>query len=186
MPKRLVVSMSGSHVFRFVSSGLSTTTVTNVDILGLLGVATSATGVTALFASARVRQITMYAPSSSTSVLAMDVTWKGMNYVKPVRTSDVALCSTQPGMVRSRPPKGADAGNWFSFAAGTQTLFLISGPATITVDVHVDYVLANATALGTVATYVSSGLTAGYVYFGYLDKNTGAPKLIPSDVVGYG
>lgn len=72
-------------------------------------------------------------------------------------------------------------------SAGT-TICNITAPANSIIDLVAHVVLQNGQALGalTPITYSSSGLTLGYVYYGELDKNSGAAKFVPIEVGYYG
>ncbi len=188
-PRQLVVTIS--RVFRFVTTNAQSGYNIEVqDILGLIGVATSATGVTSLFTAGRIRYVEMWAPASSGAQVNPDITWLGANYPEPSRFNNAVMGSATPSHIKSYPPKdgNADAGNWFVAASSTLQLVRLVVPAASVVDISVDLKMQNATALnlGNPLTYTSSGLTAGYVYFGYLDKSSGAAKLIPADVTAYG
>ncbi len=188
-PRQLVVTIS--KVFRFVTTNALTGYNIEVqDILGLIGVATSATGVTSLFTAGRIKYIEMWAPAAAAAQVNPDIIWLGANYPEPSRINNAVMGSATPSHIKSYPPKdgNADAGNWFVGASSTLQLVRLIVPAAAVVDISVDLKMQNATALnlGNPLTYTSSGLTAGYVYFGYLDKSSGAPKLIPADVTAYG
>lgn len=185
----LVVGLT--HTFRFSTSSAQTGyNVEAQDLLGLMGVATSATGVMSLLAAVRIKRVRIWSVASSAAQVNPDVSWIGSSYPEPKRLNNSTMGASLPGCLESKPPRdgGADAGNWVYPSVPTREIFRIVVPAAATVDVLCDIRFQNGSALqlGVPLTYTSSGLTTGYAYFGYLDKSSGAAKLIPTDVLAYG
>ncbi len=188
MPKKFDTSVMVTHRFRYSANGaLALTPVTGLDLLGAIGVATSATGITNALAAVRIKSVEAWCPATS-GAISLDVIFLGSSYVAPHRTSDVSMGYTVPSHVKCVPTPGSEPSLWISYNNRNATYFTINGPSATTVDVVLDIIYMNGGVLsnGNVITYVTSGVTAGLIYFGPLDKNTGSPKLIPSDVAYYG
>ncbi len=190
MPPKIKATIQTHHVFRFAASGaLSQRAVAGYDLLGMVGVATSATGVTSLLAGVRIKRVDLWAPASQSSQNTLNVNWVGNTFQRPERYVDTAINSAVPGHICSYPPPGTDASQWIGYAQRSTTYFTVDGPTASIVDVSVEIVFNNSQLLGSPGgypTYTSSGLTTGIAYYGPLDKNTGSPVLIPVGMAYYG
>ncbi len=190
---KLELAIKTKHRFRFmmpVSAGVTRQPVTGNDLLGLLGVATSATGVTSIVAAVKIHSITIRVPNYASSIASQfaSVFWDGQTYQAPSIPSEVAMSMAKPAVVVSQPPPQSDASFWITYGSRAATIFRLTAPQLSVIDLNCTIILQNATLLqeGGILTYVSSGLTAGQVYFGMLDKNTGTPKITPVEVTYYG
>lgn len=171
--------------FRFsVGTGITNQPVIGYDLLGLLGVATSTTGVRSIVAGVKIHSISIWASNSGTNQSTPDVFWAG-DYQKPQKKLDTSIGSAEPAYVRVVPPPNSTASFWISYGVGAGTKFTITAPVGALVDLDAEIVLSNGGVTPTIV-YVSSGLTLGDVVFGPLDHNTGTPRLIPVDVTYYG
>ncbi len=190
VPPRIEATIRSQHVFRFsANAALSAVPVAGYDLLGLVAMATSATGVTSLLAGVRIRRVELWAPAQAAAQNTLNINWVGNTFQQPKRSVDTAMNSAIPGYTWSTPPPGTDASMWIGYPQRSTTYFTVDGPNATVVDVHVEIVLNNASLLGSAGgtpTYTSSGLTVGSVYFGPLDKNTGSPKMIPVGMSYYG
>jgi hypothetical protein len=168
------------HTFRFqAGSGVSARPIAGFDLLGLLGVATSATGVSSILASVRIVRISIYSPTATTNVTYPAIVWSGENNSEFKIVSDAGMDTSRPGVVTAVPPRLGDAGWWYRYESRAQVVVQLTVPISSIVDVEADIVFNNSTKGGTILTYVSSGLTAGQLLWGPLDHNTGAPVLNP-------
>ncbi len=190
MPPKIQATIQSSHVFRYAASGaLSSRAVAGYDLLGMVGVATSATGVSSILAGVRIKRVDLWVPASQSSQNTLNINWVGSTFQRPERFVDSAINSAIPGHISSRPPAGSDASQWIGYAQRNTTYFTVDGPTATVMDVSVEIVLNNSQLLGGaggIPTYTSSGLTSGTLYFGPLDKNTGSPTLIPVGMAYYG
>lgn len=183
VPMTKLLTLRGTQVFRFAASGaLSAVSIQTQDLLGLYGIATSATGVTAAFSGVSIKWVRLWVPSSAPSQQSIQFNWVGLNYVRPELYVGNAIGSALPATMEFRPPPKSDCGMWITTNMGSAVKwFVISCPSSTVVSVKLTYEFQNGTQQQTGAplTYTSSGLTAGYMYYGMLDKSSGAPKLAP-------
>ncbi len=169
--------------FRFnCSQAVTDQPIYGYDLLGLIGAATSATGVTGIVAGVKIHQIRIYYGSNSGS--SVGLVWADANN-KPMLKSDTLVGTAEPATFAAIPPKNSGAAFWHSYAERAQTIFTLTAPLSAIIDVMCTIVLTNGTKTGSVQTYVSSGLTAGLLYLGPLDKQTGAPKIFPVAPAAY-
>ncbi len=189
-PPKVDLSVKFRHVFRFSnSSGATNQPVAVADLLGLLAVATGATAITSIISAIKIQKLVIRTPAAAAGQVTPAVQWLGLTYENPSVMSQTALGTADPTVLVSRPPKMADSSFWItkSMTAGT-TICSVSAPQNSVIDLHATLFLTNAQTLTgqTPVTYSSSGLTAGYLYFGELDKNSGSAKFIPVQVSYYG
>ncbi len=171
--------------FRFlVSNGVTNQPVIGYDLMGLLAVATSAAGATSILSAVKIHSCSIWVSNVANATAFPDVFWTG-SYAKPQKTLDISSGSSQPAYVRSVPPAGSDAAMWCSYQTGSATKMTLTAPANAIVDLDCSVIMTNY-GVNPVVGYTSSGLTAGGVFFGPLDHNTGTPKIIPLDVTYYG
>jgi len=184
VPSRDLVMKTTRHTFRFnVSGALTSQPIYGYDFLGLVAASTSATGATSVLSGVKLRRITLYSSGSNASSLGL--VWAGA-YAKPTMTSDTVLGTAEPAVFATAPPSGSAASFWISYAERATQYCAISAPTGTIIDVVADILWANGTVTSSAyVTYVSSGLVAGQLYFGPLDKQTGAPKIFPVTPVAY-
>ncbi len=177
-PPRINAAVKSKHVFRFIAqSGLVDTPIYGYDLLGLQAVSTSATGANSMIASVKIHRVKGWCGGTTSQTIGIN--WQGP-YAEPTLISDTVVGTAEPGRFNEIPPPGSAASFWVSYAERANVICTLTGPTSMIVDVHCTIVLNNATKLGSLVAYVSSGLTAGQIYFGPLDKQTGAPKLLPA------
>lgn len=182
--------LSLRKTFRFSNgvNGITAQPVTVGDLLGLVGTATSATGVTSNLAAVKIQRITIRTPSTSQSNNAPSLQWLGSFYSDPRIMNEGALGSAFPTVLSEAPPPASDAAMWIEKAQGSSTIIVsVTAPQGSVIDLDCIIKFANAAnvTLQSPLTYVSSGLTTGYTYFGCLDKNTASPKIIPYGPISY-
>ncbi len=182
-PPRFDEAMTVKHRFRFVATGSSTDKpVYGFDLLGLSATATSTTGTTADFAAVKIHSVTLYVGGTTGQNFGLN--WQGQ-FAKPSLKSDGAVGTAEIAKLHCVPPKGSGASFWVGYTERSNTLFTLSGPTGMTVDVVVSAVINNATKLSNLITYPSSGLLVGAHYLGPLDKQSGSPVFIPVSPAAY-
>jgi len=164
------------HTFRFQNTAGTTNVQIQVkDLLGMMATATAATTLTALFCAIKIKRITIRTPAAAAAFAAPTVQWNGLNYEAPAYNNKVILSSAGEARLISRPPRNSDPSFWISQATGATTVvMIITAPVNSITDLDVTFIIQNGTTLGNIAplTYSSSsGLTAGYVYYGNLDRS---------------
>ncbi len=178
VPPRINAALKVKHVFRFIAqSGIVDTPVYGYDMLGLNAIATSATGASSAIAAVKIHRVRGWC--AGTTAQTVGINWQGP-YAEPSLITNTAMGTAEPGRFDEAPPPGSAASFWVSYSERANVLFTLTGPTAMEVDVVCTVILNNATKLASIVTYVSSGLTAGLIYFGPLDKQTGAPKLLPA------
>ncbi len=171
--------------FRFlVGNGVTNQPVIGYDLLGLLAVATSPSGATSILSAVKIHSCSIWVSNVANATAFPDVFWTG-SYAKTQKTIDISTGSSVPAHVRSVPPVGSDAAMWCSYQTGAATKLTLTCPANSVVDLDCSVIMTNF-GVNPVVGYTSTGLTAGGVFFGPLDHNTGVPKIIPLDVTYYG
>lgn len=172
------------HTFRFnVSNAITVEPVYGYDMLGLIAAATSATGATSVISAVRLKQVILY--SSGTNAASLGIIWAGGHSV-PSMMSTTVLGTAEPAMMVYVPPPESEASFPISYNERANTYFTITAPTGTIIDVVVDFLLANGVVTSPAyVTYVSSGLVTGQLYYGPLDKQTGAPKIFPVAPVSY-
>lgn len=174
-PKRDLAIRVG-HTFRFQNTAGTTNVQVQVkDLLGLVAAATAATTLTSCLCAIKLSRVTVRTPAAAAAFAAPTIQWNGLNYESPQYLNEVSLGTAEPAVLVSKPPRGSDPSFWLSQATGASTVvFIISAPVNSITDVECTVIFQNASTLGNIAplTYTgSSGLTAGYVYFGNLDRS---------------
>jgi hypothetical protein len=159
-----------SHVYRFVSSTNPTKlSITSASILGAIGVfVTSSTTAVPIAESFKISKlVVMTVGGTNTSTVA--VQWyAGANFASStIEVSDSSLSTTVPAYVVTRPPKGSISSFWVN-GADSVPMFEISGGEVTYIDLHVSYVLADASFTPPTITLTSSP-TPGELYYLALD-----------------
>jgi len=193
-PSRVRLSVATkSQTFRFsASSGLTGASIYSTDFLGLLATATAATTLTSILASIRIKKITIYSTPTAASVnVNAEILWAGNQQKEQARFNDASVGTALPTCVSSRPPRSSDVSKWIDGSVTSFVVCKLTVPSASIVDVVMDINYHNQIVYYTPLTYTgSSGLSAGYVYFGPLDRvssGPGATKLNPlGNVVYYG
>jgi len=174
-PKR-DLALTAGHTFRFQNTAGTTNVQIQIkDLLGLMATATAATTLTSLFCGIKIKRLTIRTPAAAAAFASPTIQWNGLNYERPQYLNESTLGTAEPAVLVSVPPKGSDPSFWLSQATGAATVVvIISAPVNSIVDLDCTVILQNGSTLGNVAplTYSgSSGLTAGYVYYGNLDRS---------------
>ncbi len=177
------------HTFRFGNSvGATNEPVQVKDLLGLIAVATAATTLSSAICAIKIKKITIRSPATGAANAFATVQWNGLQYEAPQYNNEVALGSAEPTVLVSKPPRGSDPAFWISQATGLTTVVcFITAPINSIIDLDATVVLQNASVLGNIAPagYTgSSGLSAGYIMFGALDRSASS-RFIPTQVSYY-
>jgi hypothetical protein len=174
--------MDGTHEVRMhrlrfnCSTNVTPTSITSNELLAACGIAASSTTAgNTLASTVKIHSIEIYAEPTGTNGSAVEtiLVWAspGAGVAKDEFVVNTVLGSSGAGYFKSTPPKGTLTGDWLG--SGTMTIFQIAAPIGSIVDVVVSYRINNAL---TGATYVSTGLAAGDVYYAPLDGHNGLMK----------
>jgi hypothetical protein len=175
------------HIFRFSTAVGVASTITVGNILGALGGVGTVTNstITGFCSSFRIRRLRAWQVSSTntsaTSILSVD--WAGTSNQR-----DDLVLSAQVGVSESVsfdsvPPKGTLADFWWTTAAASTTLFLLTATADAFVDLDVEYTTVGAINTGGISYTGFTTVVLGSIYYGYLDGKTGSgwkPVGLPS------
>jgi len=189
-PPKVSLTPQCKMTFRFqAGSASSFDAIGSTDLVGLLGVATAATTVTSMVSAVRIRRLTIYAPAAAGGNTNSEIIWVGNQQRVDSRYNSATVGSALPSVTSSKPPPMSDCGKWIDGSVTAFTVCKLTFPAGAIVDLKVDIKLHNQIVYYSPVTYTgSSGLTAGYVYFGPLDRLANGAlnsKLIPTGGVVY-
>jgi len=152
-------------------------TISGQNLLNLLVVATSATASFRIWGAVRLKEIEMWSAGALGTTGAslpqnlIGVEWFGTtnSYMNSVKVTDSSM-GIKPAYLRVKPPKESSSDFWISQGGQsdtTTTLFAINGSIGAVVDVTMLVVLVDDEAASAGPT--TTGMTAGTVYWGYLD-----------------
>jgi hypothetical protein len=157
------------------------------DLLDSLCFATNASVGYRTLGAIRIKQIEMWGPQDSTfSPVVLGLIWlsNGVLFGGPTKIiSDTSMGATEVAYVKSSPPKGSLASQWFQDTS-TQTtpIMEIGFPANAIVDVLFEGVVSY-NGLGNVVHTPISGATTGAQYIRALDASAGSllvPQIVAS------
>ncbi len=189
-PPKVCLTPKARMTFRFqAAAGLTLTPIGNLDLVGMLGVATGATTVSSVIASVRIRSVRIYAPAAAGANANSEVLWIGNQQRVDERFNTATVGSAFAATVVSKPPPMSDCGKWIDGAVTSFTVFKVTLPIGAILDLDCDVRFHNQIVYYTPTGYTgSSGLTTGYMYFGPLDRQSSGAlnaKLVPTGGVVY-
>jgi hypothetical protein len=174
-PEPLVSTITVRQRFRYLKTlSASAATVTNIELLNVLNMATSASVTAGLFQGVRIVEVEIWGTTGGASntypYVALD--WKNASSssvvgAPSVYVEDISMGTSRPGHVCMAPPPESLAALWqnVNLAIAGTSIDLISFFASVNTSCVVDIVLDCIVADGTpTLAGSSSGLTAGLVY----------------------
>ncbi len=189
-PPKVSLTPQSRMTFRFqAGAGVSFDAIGSQDLVGLLAVATSATALSSIVSAVKIRRISIYAPAAAAGNTNSEVIWVGNQQRVDARYNSATVGSALPSVTHSKPPPASDCGKWIDGAVTPFTVCKLTFPIGSIVDLQCSIKFHNQIVYYSPQTYTgSSGLTAGYVYFGPLDRVANGAlnaKLIPTGGVVY-
>lgn len=161
--------------------------ITNLDLIDLKCVATSAVAAYRIFAGVRLRKVEMWAANSSAgSSNTIQVEMQTANpYIgnDSKLFTDTAVGTSNVAHVKAKPPPGSFADAWLPTVIGTEfEIFNITGPQGSIIDVHMIIAL-NDDETATLVTGAVAAATAGILYTRKLDSTNAVPLISPVGVI---
>jgi hypothetical protein len=157
--------------------------VTNVELLDLKCVATSAIAAYRLLYGLKINSIEMWAANSSAIASnTIQVEWYTNNPAYGTDSkifTDTAVGTTNVAYVRAKPPRGSFTGSWLPYLATAYAVFDITCPEGTVVDI--DFTVSfidDESAIAVTAGVVAGGIV-GTLYTRYLDSASVPPLLAP-------
>lgn len=159
--------------FRFeASSALAGVTITGRDLFDLVCMATTTTTASQLYESVRIQAVEIWGPmASDLKPVTVDITWPDNTSIgsPQVVHSDTSMGSSFGAHVRSSPPSWGASSLW-QLREATATQFILNGPVNSVVDVTLDLVLQQQSALAATVSHAVSGASVGVIYVRALDS----------------
>lgn len=167
---------SRAQRFRFQAiSDVVDSPIVMKDLLNLLHVCTSSTNSSRIIMAARVVSVEAWGIDDGKSLAGQDpltLTWSvgSTAYGGPGSSINVFGNAFQPAHFKCAPPANSLCGAWFTNLTGANGAFNISCGSGTVLDVTLEWVLYDSTAVG-VAPLASAASTAGTLYQNYLDNS---------------
>lgn len=163
------------------NAAFSAQTITYVNLLDLLCVATDATTLKRLCVAVRLKRVAIWGPPAS-SLVPVTVSIEYAASAGPIGgstqlRSDTSMGATEPAYVTFVPPASTSMSMWQG-ASATGAAMIINGPVNSIIDVEMELVLQNGEAAVSCVT-AASGATAGTVYCRGLDALASASTVFP-------
>jgi hypothetical protein len=169
-PSQFRSNIELSHKYRFVSTNGTATAITGTSLLCASGGVVTVLNTTfkSMFASVKIKRITMWAPPASQgSAVTCSVEWIGQANSPNREISDTTVSVARNAYVSSSPPPQSLASFWQNTSSGN--LCTITAPTNTIIDVEVSLIL-NDDDVAAATSVVASGTLGGY-YFLSLDPN---------------
>jgi hypothetical protein len=172
LPPPLVIFPARNLKLQFtLSAGVTNKNITVGNILCSMGmIASTTTNAYSMHSAVRIKSVTFWPPAGPVTSWLYWV-GSGGNIPDQAKAAGVPGGITSSAAVRFTPPKGSLASFWWDSVDSSTTLFQIDVAENAIVMVEGDFTTASE--LPTIS-YTSTGLTAGVVYYGFLDGHGGS------------
>ena len=177
LPPTIQTAPVNHGIFRYyTSTDLTNVQVNPVTIGQALGcVATSTTSLSSFVSCYRIKKIVLWPGAGTFHVSELYWLSAPSAFIK----EDVKESTNPQGMTITGPnvfvpPKGSLASYWINSSVAANALFGIQCSTGAIIDLHVDYILANA--LNGFSAQTTAGASTGSVYYPYLDGHSGVIK----------
>ena len=164
-------------IFRYYTTADVTNVQVNPVTIGqALGcVATGTTTLASFVSCYRIKKIVLWPGNGSFHIEELYWLSTPSAFVKEdVREATNPSGATITGPIQFIPPKGSLASFWINSSVAANALFGIQCNTGALIDLHVEFVLANA--LNGFTAQTTAGASAGSVYYPYLDGHSGVLK----------
>jgi len=176
-PRQMVAQRPVRYHFRYQFLASQLDTVNGSVLLSQIVFAISATASYRIFSAVRIRKLELWAAGalgstgSSIPQNQIGLEWFGTtnSYNPSVQITDVTM-GAHAGHIVSKPPRGSSADNWISQGGQwdtTDTIFSTNGSIGAVVDLWMDCVIVDSETQSAGPT--TTGMTAGRLYYNYLD-----------------
>jgi hypothetical protein len=168
-PPQISSNLSLGHVFRFVSSNATLTSVTASSLLAAAGgiCTTTNTSLTSTFQSVKVNFVRIWSPPAVGVSTTCSVEWIGGQNVNNKEVSDTSNSPAFPAMINSRPPSRSLASFWTQYT--TTPLFRLVAPVGSIIDIGLSLVMQDDDAT-ILTTSIATGVL-GNTYYLSADSN---------------
>lgn len=178
-PPPLVPALCAGRVVRFIASAaVNAVIISATNLQDLFFMATAANAGYRTVSALRLRKVELWAPPGTTVPASCSIRYAGTSGNQAARM-DQSIGASEPAHVVSRPPPG-DLAFWLTSTTALTTMFIVSGPAGLIVDVHLS-VSSSDTAAAVAVTRAVAGATLGTLYVSPLDS-AGGSLLVPQGV----
>lgn len=173
-PPQINSNVSLGHVYRFLSSSASATTVTVGSLLAACGSTCKAvnTTVTAFTSSVKVNRVSIWSPPASQGASATcSINWIGGLNSSDKEISDTTVSVAQPAHISSSPPPRSLAEFWNNGSNAAANLFTLIAPIGSIIDVSVSQILFDEDSGDTSVDTAVAAAVFNKVYYLSLDPN---------------